>query len=726
MKKDLLAILLIVLVTWIIFYRLFLPEPKLAVTPDFSRSDSWHLGIPMKYVFWQKLQKNELPFWSSKIYSGFPILGDGQTGLFFLPNLILFKLFPFVTAFNLSFVFAYIWLGVGMYYWLGTFHFSHRLRLYGALTLMCSGITFARWTHLAVLQALSFMPWVFITTWYLHLKKNFWAVFVFSLMGSQQLLSGFTQASVITQMLAAAYLAFLQGRWRDKVKDCGLFLGGLVLIVGFSAVHILPAQEFIRNSVVPMGFNLRDAIRYSYPLRHLLTYINPFYLGNPKQGTYPQLEIFDESIFWENTGYIGLVPFLGLAILIFWRKKLTPERRRLVLFCIFGSLISFLLIWGKYSPIYLLFSLWPFNQFRVTSRYIWIFTILLILLSVIGFEFLEKKIQRRRILLLLSAPLLLVHLFLLIYPWWDYHLLVQAKEWLAEPESVRYLNISSDPRLSTILVETEYREAYENGWTDPQPHAFLRNSLLANSNLFWNIAHTGLVAGRYLRRPATYDNLLTNSLQFNEGKVTLTRFGEKLLVISATTHTVSPYEIQNVFLQKVGILKGTKEIYLYENTRSIPRAYLAQKVTQVDTVERAIGEMASESFLPGKNVVVEESIDISPSDAPDETVQIIYDYDSSLAIKTGLLKQKGLLVLTDTYYPGWKVYVDGQETKIYPANIRQRAVVVPSGIHEVVFKYEPKSFYQGLVISLSSLIVSIVILIRKPIKGLVLRRHVIN
>jgi len=64
---------------------------------------------------------------------------------------------------------------------------------------------------------------------------------------------------------------------------------------------------------------------------------------------------------------------------------------------------------------------------------------------------------------------------------------------------------------------------------------------------------------------------------------------------------------------------------------------------------------------------------------------------------------EGFLILSDVYYPGWKVYVDGIEEKIYRADYLLRAVHLPPGFHQVRFVYDPMSFKVGLWIILSTL-----------------------
>ncbi|HKA33162.1 MAG TPA: YfhO family protein, partial [Candidatus Binatia bacterium] len=68
------------------------------------------------------------------------------------------------------------------------------------------------------------------------------------------------------------------------------------------------------------------------------------------------------------------------------------------------------------------------------------------------------------------------------------------------------------------------------------------------------------------------------------------------------------------------------------------------------------------------------------------------------------LDAPGILVLADSYYPGWRVYVDGKEGEILRANLFFRGVKLAPGEHRVEFRYEPRSFQIGLWISLATLV----------------------
>jgi hypothetical protein len=62
-----------------------------------------------------------------------------------------------------------------------------------------------------------------------------------------------------------------------------------------------------------------------------------------------------------------------------------------------------------------------------------------------------------------------------------------------------------------------------------------------------------------------------------------------------------------------------------------------------------------------------------------------------------------LLVVAESYYPGWKATLDGRPVEILRTNYLSQGVVVPQGTHRVVLSYEPDSFRYGAIISVLSI-----------------------
>jgi uncharacterized membrane protein YfhO len=59
-----------------------------------------------------------------------------------------------------------------------------------------------------------------------------------------------------------------------------------------------------------------------------------------------------------------------------------------------------------------------------------------------------------------------------------------------------------------------------------------------------------------------------------------------------------------------------------------------------------------------------------------------------------------MLVLSDTWYPGWHAKVDGRDTKVERVDHMLRGVRVGPGTHTVEMIYRPLSFRIGWIVSL--------------------------
>jgi uncharacterized membrane protein YfhO len=124
----------------------------------------------------------------------------------------------------------------------------------------------------------------------------------------------------------------------------------------------------------------------------------------------------------------------------------------------------------------------------------------------------------------------------------------------------------------------------------------------------------------------------------------------------------------------------------------------------INDKDAILRQMGSPGFSPTSYGIVEEKIDGMPYHT---TVQSplpkIIEHSANRVILEANLKEPGLLILADAYYPGWKAFVERKETKIYRTNYVMRGVFMPAGQHVVEFQYDPLSFKIGALVSLVSL-----------------------
>lgn len=153
--------------------------------------------------------------------------------------------------------------------------------------------------------------------------------------------------------------------------------------------------------------------------------------------------------------------------------------------------------------------------------------------------------------------------------------------------------------------------------------------------------------------------------------------------------------------EKEDLLKGnTIKLYKYRN--AFPRAWLTKDFQVMDS-KAIFSAITQKGFDPGQKVLLEEELkwDRAPSNHGVEKnkVEFISERNNWLQLQVET-KEDGLLVLSDTYSPGWKVFIDGSPEKIYQANYTFRAVFLRAGFHQVKFIYDPVSFKWGTGITL--------------------------
>ena len=68
------------------------------------------------------------------------------------------------------------------------------------------------------------------------------------------------------------------------------------------------------------------------------------------------------------------------------------------------------------------------------------------------------------------------------------------------------------------------------------------------------------------------------------------------------------------------------------------------------------------------------------------------------------LKCRGMVIVADTFFPGWVATVDGQNRPIYEAYGFLRGVVVEAGPHRIEMRYRPKPVYWGAALTLLGLL----------------------
>lgn len=163
-------------------------------------------------------------------------------------------------------------------------------------------------------------------------------------------------------------------------------------------------------------------------------------------------------------------------------------------------------------------------------------------------------------------------------------------------------------------------------------------------------------------------------------------------------------------LYKLTDIKGAA--LLFENQQAFARAFLVGKAFRagdreaIDFVTRSpLLELKSRVAVAGDAFVppdILEARDDSGAARPPGEVSMIGRAPGRVDYQVSASRQ-ALLFESEAYYPGWRVFVDGKETRLLRSDHAFRAMAVPAGEHRVTLRFEPASFRVFLWVSVVSL-----------------------
>jgi hypothetical protein len=153
------------------------------------------------------------------------------------------------------------------------------------------------------------------------------------------------------------------------------------------------------------------------------------------------------------------------------------------------------------------------------------------------------------------------------------------------------------------------------------------------------------------------------------------------------------------------------EMRVLENTQALPRAFLVSRARWAPSIGASLGEMIHRPFEPRQEVIIaadtapEIAANLPAADAlgAPGTATVEHYGPNEVQLRTSSPADT-LLVLSDTYYPGWRAYVDGREAPLVRGDLLFRVVPVPAGEHDVDMRFEPASIRLGFGISVVALI----------------------
>jgi hypothetical protein len=695
---------------WILILPLFLLLPGLFAfpypSPQAEYSDLAITHYPNAVYLLRAIETwHTLPLWSPTILSGYPFAANPLAGIWYLPGWLAYLL-PLPFGFNLLIGLHLLLGGIGMYKLLLAEGLEHRSALFGALAFEAMPKLFAHYGagHLTLLYAIPWTPWLLLAwrapgllvqvrRWMCRVPSGLILALIFLADVRWAAYSGLLWLGYALIVDPVAWPGQRSGTIVQRLKSAGWQLTLAVLI---AAPLAFPLWEYSQLST-RSEMVAQDIFTFSLPPARLLGMIVPDFGGFQEFTLYPGMVVFIMAV---------LAGLLGVA---HSRSK----------FWLWVAGISLFYALGDHIPLLVYAARLPgFDLLRVPSRSLFVSGIAMIFLASYTLDkLLLERVdpssgfdrERRRTRLFLAGLFAFVLLVSAVV-WWltakppinfIWSCVMTAGVWIGyeilvgkrlAPRSIYWVLIglclldlgivdlkAYSPRPVEVVL-AEGRAVLESLPVSDQQYRIFSPSYSAPQQTAAQIG-LELADGVDPLQLQKYFNFmkLASGISWNGYSVTLPAYpngnphsdnslaqlDSALLGLLNVRYILSAFE-----LDTPGLLSGIhlNGAWIYENQQALPRAWLQPP-----------------SSSTGEDIYPLKEVDWSPNRI-------------TVTVPTqGVPPENQRLVLSELFYPGWQVTVDGKSERIELEAGLLRSVVVPAGTHEVIFTFHPTSLILGLV-----------------------------
>jgi hypothetical protein len=159
-----------------------------------------------------------------------------------------------------------------------------------------------------------------------------------------------------------------------------------------------------------------------------------------------------------------------------------------------------------------------------------------------------------------------------------------------------------------------------------------------------------------------------------------------------------------VQLEALFEINSNQPLRIYRITNPLPRAFLTQDVRLEKARPESLTSITPTTGQPDRGQDLLSTISLTSADPRFCQPVNVTHYSPNRVALEAASPHKCLLVLLDSYYPGWKASIDGQACPIYSHGLGFRAIDFPPGNHQVEFEFRSSSFRNGLCVSVATAI----------------------
>lgn len=685
---------------------------------------------PWKHLVISLWKSGQIPLWNMNSFAGTPLLANYQSAVL-SPFNILFFVFPFVTAWGLLVLLQPLLAGFFAYFFARSVKVSQIGSLISSLSFMFCGFLVVWMGYATLGYALLFLPLGMYAIEKFFQSSQVRYLLLLSFVLPLSFFGGHFQISLYVLLALVSYVLYKAVVMKTMKKGISAYLyilfGMLICLP-----QILPSLEFYTQSLRSGIYQRIEVIPWGY----LPTLMAPDFLGNPTTRN----DWFGHYAEWN--GFIGTVGFLlALYGIRAWKKSVVP-------FLVIGGFLALLLALPTPLGDLLVTLHIPVLATSAASRIISLYCFSFAILAGFGWDNLVMSVKEKDWKglgiwalggVFLFSVLWIVVLGKLFMP---LDKIFIAKQNLILPSALFILAIFGIvvafflPKkiniifLSILFIGISSFDMYRfvTKWQsfDKGAYMFEKTSVGDEfekiSSYQRAVGNYGAEVSNYYQLPSLegYDALYARRYgefvsyvntgilgEADRSVVNISRNGKytpqalSLLNVAYIIHKKSddnmPWTIP-YWTYPSGQFTQVFEDSSYrilENTKAYPHAFLVGAY-QVAHGQAILDTMFGKQFDLRNSIVLEEKPNLPIQNDP-KAISNSVSYKADKIIIQTQAKTNMLLFLSDSYYPGWKAYMDGKEVPILRADYSFRAVTVPNGKHVVTFVYKPLSFALGLI-----------------------------
>jgi len=159
-----------------------------------------------------------------------------------------------------------------------------------------------------------------------------------------------------------------------------------------------------------------------------------------------------------------------------------------------------------------------------------------------------------------------------------------------------------------------------------------------------------------------------------------------------------PPAVAKAGLPRIEELPGHR---VYRNPDALPRFFLIGRVRNVRGIDEALSVMESPGFRPAAEAVAERWSSVGRDVRGAMPPVSVIEYTNHRVVMESEAPAPAFLVSSDTFYPGWRAFIDGREEPLVLTNAAFRGLPVPAGRHRIEMRFEPAILGYGAAASVA-------------------------